>query len=106
MPATQRQGVQNERTALAWQRTALSLIVASVALARLTFPRLGLVSLISVLVAVPLCGWVLFESRSRYRQRASFHDSTSRRGGAESAALALSIVSMAGTELAALAVSP
>ncbi len=96
-------GVQNERTALAWQRTALSLIAGSAALTRLTFDRLGFVSLVSVVVTVPLCAWVLTHSRNRYQRRVSTaaHQSGGH-GGIASAALTLSVVVMALTELAAL----
>ena len=38
-------GVGNERTALAWQRTALALVAGSAILTRLTFDRLGAVAL-------------------------------------------------------------
>jgi uncharacterized membrane protein YidH (DUF202 family) len=69
VPAGNR-GVQNERTALAWQRTALSLMAGSALLARLTFDRLGAFSLASVLVGLPLGLWVFLESRRRYRHQA------------------------------------
>lgn len=61
-------GVQNERTAFAWQRTALSLAVATVALTRLAFERIGYAGLVC-LVAAPLVLFVLLESRVRYRHR-------------------------------------
>lgn len=104
MTADSAPGVQNERTALAWQRTALSLMAGSVALTRLTFDRLGLVSLASVVVTVPLCLWVLSHSRRRYQRRAaaSTAAAASGHGAVASAALMLSVVAMAATELAAL----
>ncbi|HET6628068.1 MAG TPA: DUF202 domain-containing protein [Nocardioidaceae bacterium] len=63
--------MQNERTALAWQRTALSLMAGSALLSRLTFDRLGPFSFVSVLVGMPLGLWVFVESRRRYRDKAA-----------------------------------
>jgi uncharacterized membrane protein YidH (DUF202 family) len=95
-------GVQNERTALAWQRTALSLAGASAALTRLTFDRLGPVALVSAAVAVPLTLWVFVESSGRYQHDAQIRRRRRSRGGRAPAALAIAVVVMALTELAAL----
>jgi uncharacterized membrane protein YidH (DUF202 family) len=99
-------GAGNERTALAWQRTALAIVAAAAILTRLTFDRLGVLALASVLVALPLGLWVLQESRGRYA-----HDSGERlrprsRGGRAPAALAAATVVIALTELAALIADP
>jgi hypothetical protein len=59
-------GVQNERTALAWQRTALSLAAAEAALARLTYDRAPILSTVSLVVILPLTAWVFAASRRRY----------------------------------------
>ena len=95
-------GVQNERTALAWQRTALSLMAGSVLLTRLTFDRLGAFALASVLVALPLSLWVLLESRGRYRHDAGLRRRSRSRGGRAPAILTVAISVLALTELAAL----
>lgn len=47
-----------ERTALAWQRTALAVIAAGAILTRVTVDRLGPVATFSVAVAAPLGLWV------------------------------------------------
>jgi uncharacterized membrane protein YidH (DUF202 family) len=99
------QGAQNERTALAWQRTALSLLAGSAAVARLTVGRLGPLALLCVVVAVPAAGWVFLESRSRYRRDAELTGRDRPRGGRAPAVLALLTVTIALTELAALLVS-
>lgn len=99
------QATQNERTALAWQRTALSLMAGSVALTRLTFDHLGPVSLVSVAVTLPLCAWVLHHSRTRYRRRVRVGPESSRHDGLAPAALVVSIAAMAATELAELFVA-
>jgi uncharacterized membrane protein YidH (DUF202 family) len=93
----------NERTALAWQRTALSLAVASALLARLTFDRLGLVALLSI-VGLPLTLWVLLESRWRYSRETAGRAGMSSRDGRAPAALALATALITATELIALVV--
>ncbi len=96
-------GVQNERTALAWQRTALSLLASSLILARLTFGRLGVVSLVPVVAAVAVTAWIFFESRGRYRHDAGIALRPRSRGGTAPFALALLTVLLALTELVAIA---
>jgi hypothetical protein len=96
-------GRANERTALAWQRTALSLAAASALLARLTFDRLGLMALLSI-VALPLSVWVFLESRQRYSRDAGVRPGTRSRDGRAPAALTLATAVTAATELAALLV--
>ena len=96
-------GLQNERTALAWQRTALSLIVGSAIVSKVTFERLGHFSTISMAVAVPAAVWIFLDSRGRYRQRRSGSITTSpRNGAARAAALSIAISTAAVSELAAL----
>ena len=93
----------NERTALAWQRTALSLAAASALLSRLTFDRLGLTALLSIL-ALPLSLWVLVESRRRYSHDAGVPVRRRSRDGRAPAALALATAATVATELVALRV--
>jgi uncharacterized membrane protein YidH (DUF202 family) len=95
-------GTATERTELAWQRTALSLVAGSAVITRLTFARLGTVALTALLVALPLSGWVLLESRLRYRRDAGGRRRARSRGGVPAAALALGTVTVAAVELAAL----
>jgi hypothetical protein len=99
------QGAQNERTALAWQRTALSLLAGSAAVCRLTIDRLGPLALMCVVVAAPAAGWVFLESRGRYRHDAEIQARERPRGGRAPAALALVTTTIALTELAALLAS-
>jgi uncharacterized membrane protein YidH (DUF202 family) len=77
-------GIANERTALAWQRTALSLATGAAVLARLTFDRLGVVAVAALAVALALALWVLVESRGRYAHDAAvrLRDRPRRRRGA------------------------
>ena len=94
----------NERTALAWQRTALALIAGSAVLTRLTFERLGPLALVSVGVAAPLGLWLFFESRRRYRHDAGLAVRTRTRGAAAPFALTLATSAVALVEIAALLV--
>lgn len=87
-------GLANERTALAWQRTALSLMVAAAILARLTFHELGRTAVLVLGVAVRLSAWVFFESRGRYRRTG--------RGGRASMALTVATCLLCGTEVTVL----
>lgn len=100
------EGAQNERTALAWQRTALSLLAGSAAVSRLTVDRLGPLALLCVVVALPAAGWVFLESRGRYRHDADIKPRDRPRGGRAPAALTLVTVAIAVTELAALLTEP
>ena len=95
-------GLGNERTALAWQRTALSLLAGSAILARLTFDRLGPVALLSVAVAGPVGLWLFLESRGRYRHDAGVRRRPRSRGGRAPLALAVATVAAGLTELTAL----
>jgi hypothetical protein len=94
-------GAANERTALAWQRTALSVMAGSAALAKLTADRLGVAAMLSVVVGVPLGLWVMFESRARYRKSAGIA-TPRRRGGRAATALAVATFAVCLTELLAL----
>jgi hypothetical protein len=89
-------GLQNERNALAVQRTALSIAVTSAALSRLTYGQLGALSIVSAMFTAVMTGWLLRESRRRYLR------STDSRDGRAPAALAIAVLAMACTELTAL----
>jgi uncharacterized membrane protein YidH (DUF202 family) len=95
-------GVYNERTALAWQRTALALLAGSAVVARLALEELGVVAVAGFLVVLPLVAWVLLESRGRYRHHAGIRLRARSRGGRAPAVLAVVTVLVALTELAAL----
>jgi uncharacterized membrane protein YidH (DUF202 family) len=97
-------GRGNERTALAWQRTALSLVAASALLSRLTFGRLGSLALLSVVVALPLALWILLEGRWRYAHDAGVRLRARSRGGRAPTAMVVATAAIAATELAALLV--
>lgn len=95
-------GVYNERTALAWQRTALALLAGSAVVTRLALEELGVVAVAGFLVVLPLVVWVLLESRGRYHHHAGIRLRPHSRGGRAPAVLAVVTVLVALTELAAL----
>jgi len=94
--------VYNERTALAWQRTALSLLGGAAVVARLAFDDLGLLAVLGFVVVLPLVAWVLRESQGRYHHDAGVRPRAGPRGGRAPAALAAVAVVVALIELAAL----
>ncbi|SEK70537.1 protein of unknown function [Blastococcus sp. DSM 46786] len=95
-------GRANERTALAWQRTALALIAASALLTRFTADALGLVSLASMGAAMPLAAWVFLESRARYAHDAGMRRRSRSRDGLAPLALTLATAVLALTETTAV----
>ena len=62
-------GAQNERTALAWSRTALSVVVTAAIVSRLAVESIGAIALLAVAAAVPVSVWLVLASRHRYRRR-------------------------------------
>lgn len=67
-------GAQNERTALAWGRTALSVIVTAAVVSRLAVESIGPIALLAVVAAVPVGLWLVLGSRRRYRRRLDWTD--------------------------------
>ena len=88
-------GTAPERTALAWQRTALTVLAGALLVSRLTLDTLGAAAFVVVVVTVPIAVWVLVESRLRHRRG-------TRQGGRAAAALTAAVVALAATELVAL----
>ena len=88
-------GRSDERTGLAWQRTALAVLAAAAFLTRLTFHDLGTAVFVALGLTSALCLWVLLESGARYPRG---YD----RGGRAAGALTLAVIALAGVELAAL----
>ena len=95
-------GLSNERTALAWQRTALATTAGAAIMARLTFGELGVPALITLGAALALSGWILVESRARYHHHTGGRERALERGGFAALVLAVAVVLMALTELVAL----
>lgn len=94
--------VYNERTALAWQRTALALLAGAAIVCRLALNELGMLAVAGFLVVLPLVGWVLLESRGRYHHEAGIRPRARSRGGRAPGVLALLTTLVALIELAAL----
>jgi putative membrane protein len=51
-----------ERTALAWRRTGLALLVGALTIGRLTLDTLGPAVVLPTVIGVTLAGWVLLEA--------------------------------------------
>lgn len=96
---------QNERTSLAWQRTALSVTVAALVVTRLAASALGGLAVVVLAVSLALAGTIFLSARWEYRRRAGMPAPT--RGvheGARALLLALDVVLLGAVELAAIAV--
>ncbi len=96
-------GLANERTALAWQRTALSVVVAALVVARLSLDRVGPAVAVATVAGVVLGAWVALEGLRRYRARHGGAPDARGRGGVATALLTVTVVVVALTELAAIA---
>lgn len=59
-------GVQNERTALAWRRTSLSVLAAVLVAARVTASGGPPAALVAFVVALPAAAWLLAGADRRY----------------------------------------
>ncbi len=98
-------GLANERTALAWQRTALSVVLGAMVVARLTVGRLGAGVAVVALAGLVLGGWVALEGVARYRTRRTHPVAEpAHRGGRVTLLLAGTVVLVGLTELAAILV--
>jgi uncharacterized membrane protein YidH (DUF202 family) len=77
MTATPRDpGLQPERTALAWQRSALALAVATIVVGRLTFSTVGLVALLVVALGLGHTAVIFATAHRRYRMRTGAQQGT------------------------------
>jgi len=88
-------GLQAERTALAWRRTALAMAVGAVGAGRLAVPVVGVVALVVSVVGLVQAVVVAAAARRRYR---IVHESLVTRGD-------LTGVGQAGVPIAALTCS-
>lgn len=95
-------GLQNERTALAWSRTALSVLIAAAAIARLTLDKFGLGAVVSLGLTLTLALWIFWESAVRYRHVAELRIRKCNRDGVAGLSLTAMILILGFTELAAL----
>jgi len=100
-PAQPPAGLAGERTALAWQRTGLSLLVGSTLLARLLHPVIGAVALGGFGVCWTLTVWVMLVRRPH--PGAGEPGDLLPRDGLPAAALVLAVAALGVTELLGLA---
>ena len=95
-------GLSNERTGLAWQRTALALVAGTAIVGRLTLPAVGPVSLACLVVNGSLGLWTFAEGRSRYAQGSGRRLRSRPRGGRAAAATAAATLLLCLTEAVAV----
>lgn len=95
-------GLSNERTALAWQRTALSLVVAAAILARLNLGSSGPAAAIVPVLAIALGLWVFGESAGRYLRAHRRPSHAPPRSGRAPTATAVATLLLCATEVAVL----
>ncbi|MGV8967560.1 MAG: DUF202 domain-containing protein [Cellulomonas sp.] len=89
MTAASDPGLQPERTALAWRRTALALMVGPVVAARLLVPELGAVAVVAAAGGLVLGVSVAISSTGRHRRVLGRTASTADPGDRTGAALLL-----------------
>ena len=100
-------GLQPERTALAWQRTALAIALATAVVSRLTWTTIGPVAVVVLVVGLLHCAVLFQGSHHRYRVRRG----VARQGvlpwpaGVHAALLVVQVSLLAAMELAALLTS-
>lgn len=96
-------GAQPERTALAWQRTALASAGGAAIIARHSGESLGPAALVILLATLAMAGTAFILGRRRYATAPV--EPSRRRDGRAPFALALAVAAMALTELLALALA-
>lgn len=90
---------QPERTALAWQRTAISVLAAGLVMARLAALHDAALVVPVVAVVLPLAAWVLASSRRGYGVRSGRTRDRTLQVGLVGAALAGALAAMCLVEL-------
>ena len=96
-------GLADERTALAWQRTALAVVAGAAVMARLTFDEVGPLALVLLGTSLGLGLWLVLEASARQSRQSSARRP---RGGRAPAVLSTAVALLAATEVVALLVGP
>lgn len=99
------QGLQSERTELAWQRTALSALTGALVLFRLTVGRAGSIAIVTLMMTLPVTSWVLMRSRQRHWSQRADQSGTTVGGGRPAAGMAAVVVIMSLSELLTIVTS-
>jgi len=99
---TEDPGSSAERTALAWQRSALALLAGTAITLRLSFDRLGPIAFVTPALVAPLACWVLLSSRGRYAHHCGTRIRDEPPDGRAPAGLALATMVLAAGKLVAI----
>jgi uncharacterized membrane protein YidH (DUF202 family) len=92
-------GLQPERTALSWQRSALALAAATIVIGRLTFSAVGLVALFVVAVGVIHAAVVFATAHRHYRLRTGEPDLSTWPTGVHAALLSAQVAALGVLEM-------
>lgn len=97
-------GAQNERTALAWHRTAMSVVVAGAAVARLTFDAVGGLAYVMLGGTILAAMWLVMAVRGRYARRIgwSAREAVVPRDGRPEFVVLVTVMLLAAVEVVAL----
>jgi putative membrane protein len=92
-------GLQPERTALAWQRSALALAAATIVVGRLTFNTVGLVALLVVALGLAHVAVIFATAQRHYRIRTGVQQAKRWPTGVHAALLSLQVAALGVLEL-------
>ena len=92
-------GLQPERTALAWQRSALALAGATIVVGRLTFDTAGIVALLVGALGVGHAAVIFATAQQHYRIQTGEAQGTTWPTGVHAALLSVQVTALATLEL-------
>jgi putative membrane protein len=92
-------GLQPERTALAWQRSALALAGATIVVGRLTFSAVGIVALLVVALGVGHAAVIFATAQRHYRVRTGAPQAKPWPTAVHAVLLSLQVAALGGLEL-------
>jgi putative membrane protein len=95
-------GLQPERTALAWQRSALALAGATIVVGRLTFSAVGVIALLVVALGVGHAAVIFATAQRHYRVRTGAAQTRPWPTAVHAVLLSAQVVALGGLELADL----
>jgi putative membrane protein len=92
-------GLQPERTALAWQRSALALAVATIVIGRLTWGAVGFVAVVVVALGIGHAAVIFATAQRHYRIRTGASEAKGWPTGVHAALLCVQVTALGTLEL-------